>query len=208
MSGMVKDGLATTNPDLGTGSFDNLLGIRSGSHAMAIETSAALGTISSVLATGSDPNIELGVAPMPGPSHKGGVAVSGGELFMVNKSKPEKQASAWKYFKFLDEPANITTWAIGTGYIPIRKSSAASSAMTTYWAQNPTYKVAYDQVLNGPTNPATSGSVIGQYTGVRDAVRDAENSMFLQGKDPKAALKDASDNATTAIDDYNSKLGL
>jgi sn-glycerol 3-phosphate transport system substrate-binding protein len=145
---------------------------------------------------------------MPGPSHQGGVLVSGGALYMVNKSKPEKQAAAWKYLKFLDEPANITTWAIGTGYIPIRKSSAASSEMAAYWAQNPTYKVAYDQLLNGPTNAATSGSVIGQYTGVRDAVRDAENSMFLQGKDPKTALKDASTNATTAIQDYNSKLGL
>jgi sn-glycerol 3-phosphate transport system substrate-binding protein len=208
MSGMVKDGLATTNADLGTGNFDNLLGIRSGSHAMAIDTSAALGTISSVLSAGNDPNIDLGVAPMPGPSHQGGVLVSGGALYMVNKSKPEKQAAAWKYLKFLDEPANITTWAIGTGYIPIRKSSAASSEMAAYWAQNPTYKVAYDQLLNGPTNAATSGSVIGQYTGVRDAVRDAENSMFLQGKDPKTALKDASTNATNAIQDYNSKLGL
>src|SRR6202011_804148 len=122
------------------------------------------------LSAGNDPNIELGVAPMPGPSHKGGVLVSGGALYMVNKSKPEKQAAAWKYLKFLDEPANITAWAIGTGYIPIRKSSAASAEMTTYWAQNPTYKVAYDQLLNGPTNAATSGSVIGQYTGVRDAV--------------------------------------
>jgi sn-glycerol 3-phosphate transport system substrate-binding protein len=208
LSGMVKDGLATTNADLGTGSFDNLLGIRSGSHAMAIDTSAALGTISSVLAGGNDPNIELGVAPMPGPSHKGGVLVSGGALYMVNKSKPEKQAAAWKFLKFLDEPANMTAWAIGTGYIPIRESSAASPEMTAYWAQNPTYKVAYDQLLSGPTNAATSGSVIGQYTGVRDSVRDAENSMFLQGKDPKAALKDASSNATTAIQDYNSKLGL
>ena len=52
LSGMVKDGLATTNPDLGTGNFDNLLGIQSGSHAMAFETSAALGTISAVLGGG------------------------------------------------------------------------------------------------------------------------------------------------------------
>ena len=207
MSGMVKDGLATTNADLGTGNFDNLLGIRSGSHAMAIDTSAALGTISSVLSAGNDPNIELGVAPMPGPSHKGGVLVSGGALYMVNKSKPEKRAAAWQYLKFLDEPENMTTWAIGTGYLPIRKSSAVSSEMTTYWAQNPTYKVAYDQLLSGPTDPATSGSVIGQYTGVRDAVRDAENSMFLDGKDPKAALKDASTNATAAMDEYNTRLG-
>ena len=103
LSGMVKDGLATTNPDLGS-NFDNLLGIRSGLHAMAIDTSAVLGTITAVLSAGNDPNIDIGVAPMPGPSHKGGVLVSGGALYMVNKSAPEKQAAAWKFLKFLDEP--------------------------------------------------------------------------------------------------------
>jgi sn-glycerol 3-phosphate transport system substrate-binding protein len=209
LSGMVKDGLATTNPDLGTGSFDDLIGIRT-NHAMAIDTSAALGTVTSVLAGGQDTNIELGVGPMPSPtaSAKGGVLVSGGELFMVNKSSPAKQAAAWKFLKFLDQPDSLTTWAIGTGYLPIRKAAADSADMQQYWAQNPVYKVAYDQLASGPTTVATSGSVIGNYTGARDAVRDAENSMFLQGKDPKSALKDASSNATTAIDDYNSKLGI
>ena len=208
LSGMVKDGLATTNPDLGTGNFDNLLGIQAGSHAMAFDTSAVLGTITAVLSADNNPNIEIGVAPLPGPSHKGGVLVSGGALYMVNKSAPEKQAAAWKFLKFLDEPENMTTWAIGTGYIPIRKTSADSAEMQQYWAQNPTYKVAYDQLLTGPVNAATSGSVIGQYTGTRDAVRDAENSMFLNGTDPKSALKDAASNANAAIEDYNSKLGL
>ena len=79
--------------------------------------------------------------------------------------------------------------------------------MQTYWAANPTYKVAYDQLVNGPNNVATSGSVIGDYTGVRDAVRDAENTMFLQGKDPSAAVKSAAQNATSAIDDYNTRIG-
>jgi sn-glycerol 3-phosphate transport system substrate-binding protein len=126
---------------------------------------------------------------------------------MVNKSKPEKQAAAWKFLKFLDEPENLATWAIGTGYIPIRKSSANSKAMQDYWAQNPAFKVAYDQLLNGPTNVATSGSVIGDYKGVRDAVRDAENSMFLEGKDPTAALKAAAQGGTAAIDEYNTRIG-
>jgi sn-glycerol 3-phosphate transport system substrate-binding protein len=80
--------------------------------------------------------------------------------------------------------------------------------MQDYWAQNPQYKVAYDQLLDGPTNVATSGSVIGNYTGARDALRDAENTMFLEGASPTSALKDAAKNATTAIQDYNSKLGV
>jgi sn-glycerol 3-phosphate transport system substrate-binding protein len=210
LSGMVKDGLATTNPDIGgSNTFDNLLGIRSGTHAMAFDTSAALGTIKGVLDAGNDPNIELGVAPFPSPGpKKGGVLVSGGELFMVNKSAPAKQAAAWKFLKFLDTPESLTTWAIGTGYIPIRKSSAASSQMQQYWQANPDFKIAYDQLANGPVTVATSGSVIGNYTGARDAIRDAENGMFLNGTSPKTALKSASKNATTAIDDYNSKLGV
>ena len=67
LSGMVKDGLATTNPDLGTGNFDNLLGIQSGSHAMAFDTSAVLGTITAVLVGGSAPErrARRGAVPRP-----------------------------------------------------------------------------------------------------------------------------------------------
>ena len=133
--------------------------------------------------------------------------VSGGENFMVNKSSPEKQAAAWEYLKFLDDTANMTKWAIGTGYLPIRKSSADSADMKAYWDANPSYKVAYDQLLTGPNTVATAGSVIGNYTGTRDAMRDAENAMFLNGTAPKTAQKDASTNATAAIQDYNSRIG-
>ena len=93
------------------------------SHAMAIDTSASLGTINAVLGAGSDPEHRARRRRRcPGPSRRpGGVFVQGGELFMVNKSAPAKQAAAWQFLKFLDEPENMTTWAIGTGYIPIRK---------------------------------------------------------------------------------------
>jgi sn-glycerol 3-phosphate transport system substrate-binding protein len=209
MDGMVKDGLATTNADLGPSIYDNLLGIRSGSHAMAFDTSAALGTIKSVLDAGDDPNVELGVAPFPGPvaAGRGGVFNQGGEMFMVNKAAPAKQAAAWKFLKYLAEPENVTTWAIATGYLPIRESSADSTEMQDYWAQNPGFKVAYDQLLAGRDTEATAGSVIGNNKGARDALRDAVNSMFLGGTAPKDALKAAVDGATAAIDDYNSRIG-
>ena len=126
---------------------------------------------------------------------------------MVNKSARAKQAAAWKFLKFLDQPDNLTTWAIGTGYLPIRKASADSPAMQDYWAKNPAYKVAYDQLAHRAEHRRHVRSVIGNYTGVRDAVRDAENTMFLEGKDPKAALKDTAANANSAITDYNSRIG-
>ena len=207
LSGMVKDGLAVTNPDSGQSSFDDLIGIGNGSQAMAIDTSASLGTVKAVLGSGAYPNVEIGVSPMPGPSGNGGVLVSGGALFMVNKSAPEKQAAAWQYLKFLDGTEQQAFWAAGTGYVPIRKSAAASKTMTDFWAANPLFKVAYDQLLAGADTPAGAGAVMGPAPAVNDIVRDAENSMFLQGTDPKNALKEAAGKADAAIKDYNTRIG-
>ncbi len=79
--------------------------------------------------------------------------------------------------------------------------------MQDYWAQNPGFKVAYDQLVDGPNTIATAGSVIGNNTGERAAVRDAMNSMFLNGASPRSALAEAAKGATAAIEDYNSRIG-
>lgn len=206
MAAMVEDGLAATNPNSGSSQFDNLLGIGNGNHAMSIDTSASLGTITQVLASGQYPDVVLGVGPMPGPSGKGGVLVQGAALYIVNKSSPAKQAAAWQYLKFLDTPESQATWAIGTGYIPIVQKAAGLQRMQDFWADNPGYKVAYDQLLSGVKSAATAGSVIGPYQDVLDVIADAEDSMFLQGKRPNAALKDAARAATAAIRDYNQRV--
>jgi sn-glycerol 3-phosphate transport system substrate-binding protein len=203
MSGMVKDGLAETNPDSGASQFDNLLGIGNGNHAMSIDTSASLGTITQVLASGQYPDVSIGVGPMPGPAGKGGVAVQGGALWIVNKSSAAKQAAAWQYLKFLDSAQSQATWAVGTGYLPIVKKAAESAEVKDFWAKNPGYQVAYNQLLSGVNSAATAGSVIGPYKAVDDAIRDAENSMFLNGTSPDAAVKNAASAVTAAIADYN-----
>jgi len=208
MGGMVSDGLASTNPLDGPSGFDNLLGIGAGNHAMTFDTSAALTTITSLL--GNYPNVTLGVAPMPGlVTGKGGVLVSGGANYIVKNDKsPEKQAAAWQYVKYLDDTATQAKWAVGSGYMPIRKSAASSTAVTDYWAKTPYAKVAYEQLLNGPVNAGTAGSVIGDYRAVRAAVIDAENSMFLGSTAPDAAVKNAATASTTAMKDYNQRLGV
>ena len=131
--------------------------------------------------------------------------VSGGALYIVNKSAPEKQAAAWQYLKFLDDPQTQADLRRGTGYVPIRKSSVELPAIKDYWAKNPGYKVAYDQLISGADNIATQGPVIGAYQAVRDAVLAGEQEMFTQGKAPAAALKGAAQQSDTAMQDYNSE---
>jgi sn-glycerol 3-phosphate transport system substrate-binding protein len=205
LDNMVKQGLARTNPADGSSAFDNLLGVGNGNFGMTIDTSAALGTIQQVLASGQYPDVELGVAPMPGPKGKGGVLVGGGANYIVKKSSPEKQAAAWQYAKFLNDPQTQADWSIATGYVPIRQSAANMPQVQQYWTTNPGFKVAYDQLLAGVANTATAGPVIGDYQGVRDVVLDSEQQMF-NGMTPSAALKLAKQNANGKIEEYNSRV--
>ncbi len=207
MKDMVDGGLAAVNNDEGSSNFDNLLGIGADNHAMTIDSSASLGTVTQVLSGGGYPNVEIGVAPIPGPVGKGGVLVGGASLYISNKSAPAKQAAAWEYTKFLTDSETQAEWAAGTGYVPIRKSSVELPAITELWASQPEYKVAYDQLITGTNNVATAGPVIGDYKGVRDEVRTAEQSMFTQGVSPKAALKAAKQKANAAMKEYNSRIG-
>jgi len=203
MNEMVQQGLARTNP--AENNFDNLLGVGNGNFGMTIDTSAALGTIQQLLAGGQYPNVELGVASMPGPKGKGGVLVGGGANYIVKKSSPEKQAAAWQYAKFLNDPQTQAEWSIATGYVPIRQSAANQPQVQQYWAANPGFKVAYDQLVSGVANTATAGPVIGDYQGVRDVVLDSEQQMF-NGMSPSAALKQAKQDANAKIQEYNSRV--
>lgn len=207
MSQMVHSGLAVVNNDQNTEAFNNLIGIGNGNQAMTIDTSATLGTITQLLNSGQYPNVDLGVGPFPGPSGPGGVLVGGAAFYIVNKSSPAKQAAAWEYLKFLDTPQSQATFAAATGYVPIRKSSITLPAIQQLWAKIPGYKVAYDQLVTGPSNTATAGPVIGDYQGVRDAVRNSWESMFSNGVAPAAALAAAAKNATAAIQAYNARVG-
>ncbi len=207
MSEMVDEGLAVTNSDEGSSVFDNLLGIGNGTHVMTTETSASLGTITQVLASGQYPDLKLGVAPMPGPAGKGGVVVDGAALWIVSKSAPEKQAAAWEWAKFLNTVDAQATWAAGTGYVPIIEAAADSQKVQDLWAEIPGYKVAFDQLLTGPNNLATAGPIIGDYTGVQNAVRESWQRMLSGGSTPKEAIKEAAKNSDAAMQEYNSRVG-
>jgi sn-glycerol 3-phosphate transport system substrate-binding protein len=204
LNDMVKQGLAKTNPYQGADAYNNLLGIGNGNFGMTIDTSATLGTISQVIS--QYPDVELGVAPMPGPQGKGGVLVGGAANYIMKKSSPEKQAAAWEFAKFLDQPEQQAQWAADTGYVPISKAAANLGPIQQLWAQHPEYKIAYDQLTTGVNNTATAGPVIGDYQGVRDVVSDAEQTMFTQGASPKAALKQAKSKSNQVISDYNSRV--
>jgi sn-glycerol 3-phosphate transport system substrate-binding protein len=206
---LVRGGFAATNPSSGPDEYDNLLGIGSGKYGMTIDTSAALGTISQLLNSGQYPNVQLGIGAFPVLSSKiqGGIEPGGSGVYISNKVPPADQAAAWQYMQWIDNTQSQATWAAGTGYIPIRKSSTQTATVQHLWVTSPGYKVAYNQLNNGVNDAATSGSVIGPYADVRNDILSAEEAMFSGAMSPSAALASAEKSVNTTIVGYNQRLG-
>jgi sn-glycerol 3-phosphate transport system substrate-binding protein len=204
---LVKSGDATTNPSSGPSEYDNLLGMASGKYGMTIDSSADLGTITQLL--GKYPNVKLGVGAFPALSSsiRGGIEPGGSGVYISDKAPALDQAASWEFLSYLCSTQSQATWAAGTGYIPVRKSSAASPTITHLWATNPGFKVAYDEVNDGADTPATSGSVIGPYADVRIDVLNAEEAMYTSGVSPAKTLSHALSAVNATISGYNSRLG-
>jgi sn-glycerol 3-phosphate transport system substrate-binding protein len=205
---LVRSGDAVTNPSSGPDAFDNLLGLGDGKYGMTIDSSADLGTITQLLS--SYPHVTMGVGPFPvlSKSLHGGVEPGGSAIYISAKVPAVQQAAAWEYEAFLDSSASQATWAAGTGYIPVRKSSVQSSTIKKLWATNPGFKVAYTELVDGPTTLATTGAVIGPYPTVRTDMLDAEESMYQQNVSPATALKNALRKVDATITSYNQRIGV
>jgi sn-glycerol 3-phosphate transport system substrate-binding protein len=202
---MVKTGLAL---DVGPGTDpDHLFAIGNKNAAMTIEASGVIGAVLSVLSGGQYPGVEIGVARLPGVKAGGGVPVGDGALWLSAKSTATRTAAAWRFVKWLDEPAQQARLHVEAGYVPIRKSAIDDPAVKKLWADQPMYRVAYDQLEAGEASPAASGSVIGDYQGVRDAVVDSIVRMLTKGLSPAEAVKDAQRVATERIQAYNARVG-
>ena len=203
---LFKEGLAL-NVGRNESGTDTLLAVGKGDAAMAIGTSAALGTIYDIQAAGQFADVSVGVGPLPGSDAKdGGVQVGGGAVWLVGKGKSDaEKAATWDYVKWLDEPERQAVWHQKTGYIPIRKSAVDLPQVADLWKSKPTYKVAYDQLLG--SHMALGGPAIGPYKEFRDAIRSSLESLVLKHVSPAAALAAAQKEADDALESYNTRIG-
>jgi sn-glycerol 3-phosphate transport system substrate-binding protein len=186
---------------------DHLLALGTRDSAMTIEASSAIGPILEVLGTGQFPGVEIGVGPLPGVAEGGGVPVGETALWISARSSPERRAAAWELVKFLDAPEQQAALHVEGGSVPIRISVTEDPAVRKLWQEQPAFRVGYDQLLAGEPGPATAGSVIGDYQGVRDAVRDAVTAMLAGRMTPEDALQQAQREADEAIRSYNERVG-
>jgi sn-glycerol 3-phosphate transport system substrate-binding protein len=75
-----------------------------------------------------------------------GCCTGGSGLSIMAGSAPEKQEAAFKFIEYATSVEGTTWWSQNTGYMPVRKSAAGGEEMQTFFAENPNFKTAVDQL--------------------------------------------------------------
>lgn len=205
---MITDGLAVSVGD-NPGGQDAYLKLidPAADGAMTIGTSAALGGVLAAIDGGLAPGLtsaDVGVGPMPGPSPVPSVNLGGASLWIVDGKGDEKAAAAWDYTTYLITAEAQSQWASQTGYVPIRSDAIDIEPLLSTYAEDPRFRVAYDQLLGSPEGVASLAPVLGPQREVRVATANATAAIF-NGADVASTLADAAAQANALIASYNQR---
>jgi sn-glycerol 3-phosphate transport system substrate-binding protein len=196
---MVKSGLAT---NVGRSGLDAFVAITQGKSAMAIESTASIRGVLTLLGSASS---RFGVAPMPSlaTTKEGGIVLGGAAVWIMKERPDIEQRGAWEFLKYATLPQVQMQWHVDTGYFPVRVSSWDMGPAVSLHQEFPQFTSARDQVMRSPQNAATAGAVIGPFTQVRETIETAFEQVLVGGKTPAEALDKAAQDANRAIERYN-----
>ncbi len=173
----------------------------SGQAAMLVTSTSDVTTMQNAA---SENHFELGTGPLPAPDgvERQGVVVGGASLWMP-KGHSEKENDATKTFLlWFTNTENEVRWHKGTGYFPVRKSAVTVLEKQQWFAKNPAYKAAFDQLLATKPTRATQGALLGMFPELRTIMEDAVQKIFA-GTSIDDALADADKRADAALKKYN-----
>jgi sn-glycerol 3-phosphate transport system substrate-binding protein len=205
---MVNDGLAVSVGD-NAGGQDTFLKLidPAADGAMTIGSNASLAGVLGAIDGGLAPGLtgaDVGVGPMPGPSPEPGVNLGGASLWIVDGKGDAKAAAAWDYITSLITAEAQSQWASRTGYVPVRSDALEIEPLLTTYAEDPRFRVAYDQMVGDVESQTSLAPVLGPQREVRVATSNATAAIF-NGADVASTLADAASQANALIASYNQR---
>jgi sn-glycerol 3-phosphate transport system substrate-binding protein len=113
---------------------------------------ASTGSLGGVM---QNATVDVGTGFFPEGPAGFGCCTGGSGLSIFKNAAPEKQAAAFEFMKWATTPEKTTWWSQNTGYMPVRKSARDSEDMQAFFAENPNFKVAVEQLqFTKPQDPA------------------------------------------------------
>lgn len=167
-----------------------------GKVAMYLTTSPGLSYTENSVAG----KFEWSAAPLPYMDAKfRSTPVAGTDLAIFSRASAAEQDAAWKFIKWLVEPRQTARWAMGTSYIPVRKSAMHLEIMKKWFAEHPRDLQSLQQLryINYDPNMAA-------WNNIRGDVSEAVEKVFLGKATPKEALDAAAVKANARLRDRKS----
>ncbi len=95
---------------------------------------------------------------------------------------PEHERAAWEFTKYFTSPEITVRWALGTGYLPMRKSAAQDPRIQAFWEEWPYNRVPFDCLAFAKSEPnvpgwqEVRGLIENAVAGVLNGVKTAEET--------------------------------
>jgi sn-glycerol 3-phosphate transport system substrate-binding protein len=139
---------------------------------------------------------DFGVAMLPANKRRGS-PTGGGNFYLFKQAKPEQQAAAFKFIKWITSPARAAQWGIDTGYVAVRPDAWETPVMKKYVAEFPPAAVARDQLQYAVAELSTHDN-----QRVTKALNDGLQAGLTGTKRAEQAMKDSQREAERLLRPY------
>jgi sn-glycerol 3-phosphate transport system substrate-binding protein len=126
-----------------------------------------------------------------------GSPTGGGNFYLFKQAKPEQQAAAFKFVKWITSPSRAAQWGIDTGYVAVRPDAWETPEMKKYVAEFPPAAVARDQLQFAVAELSTHDN-----QRVTKALNDGLQAALTGSKPAEQAMKDAQREADRLLKSY------
>ncbi len=201
LTGLIRDGYA---PNLGSTWTESDSTFTTGQAAIMIDSTSDVSII-------ENSEFEVGTAYIPHTdgSERNGVVIGGAALWLLDGGDEATNQAAWEFMKFMAEPAQQITWHVGSGYFPVREDAVESAEIQDFWAENPNFATAFEQLnttettIDGEPNYAVLGGRAGPFPAIRQLIVQAYSRVLDDGLSPQEALDEAAQSANDELENYN-----
>lgn len=153
-----------------------------------------------------------------------GNIIGGATMWVSDGLSPEVEDGAMTFLLYFSNTENSASWHITSGYVPVRTSSIellnnvpaennlawdfennvrTTLEVTNWYAENPNFLVASNQLGNSEVTLATQGAIFGTFVETRNIITQAIEDAMLLGGDVAAILADAEEEANILLEEYN-----
>lgn len=164
-----------------------------GESALYIGSSAGL---AHVVPVAEENGINWNTAELPTYNDIPLTLFAGNDLGIFASADETQQEAAIAFMAFLLEPENTATWAMETGYVPVRRSALEVEEYQAYLEENPRAQAANEELEYGMSSPSFKGS--GEY---RNNLVETLDNVLVNDADIQESLTQLEESTQAILDE-------